>query len=267
MMSTKILISKFLSFTTFDRVNWVKTLLLNFMMFPFSKAIKFPVLIYGPCKLSSLKGRIIIDDGVFRKGILQIGMTEPVRSYHSKSFLRIDGDFIIHGEVGLRRGLRLHIDYGAVFEIDDKAYLGDNNTFFVHTYIKIGKGVRMANNNLVMDTDFHYVINTSNGEVRDDKKPIIIDDNCWIGGNCVIKKGAVLPTGTILAGPFSMVSKDYSKTIPEYSIIGGSPAKLIGSGFRRVNNADSQAMLDKYYSENNEVFICNDDIDKFCNPI
>ncbi|MCF0178478.1 MAG: hypothetical protein HUJ90_07600 [Bacteroidales bacterium] len=83
----------------------------------------------------------------------------------------------------------------------------------------------------------------------------------------MIKKGTVLPTGTILAGPFSMVSKDYSKTVPEYSIIGGSPAKLIGSGYRRVNNAESQVMLDKYYDENSEVFVFKGDIDNFCNPI
>lgn len=237
------------------------------MMFPFSKAIKFPVLIYGPCKLSSLKGKILVDDSCFKKGVLKIGMSEAVRSFHSKTFIRIDGEMIIHGEVGLRRGLRLHVDYGATFELDDKAYLGDDNTFLVHNRVTIGKGVRMANNNLIMDTDFHYVINTNNGEVRPDTKPIVIGDNCWIGGNNVIKKGAVLPNGTILAGPFSMVSKDYSKSVPEYSIIGGSPAKQISSGFRRVNNADSQVMLDKYYADHKEIFVFDGDIDQFCNPI
>lgn len=266
-MNFKILFSKFLAFTTFDRLNWTKTCVINFMMFPFSKAIKFPVLIYGPCKLSSLKGRILIDDNCFKKGVLEIGMSEPVRSLHSNTFMRIDGDMIIHGEVGLRRGLRLHVDYGATFELDDKAYLGDDNTFLIHNHVTIGKGVRMANNNLIMDTDFHYVINTNTGEVRPDVKPIVIGDNCWIGGNNVIKKGAVLPNGTILAGPFSMVSKDYSKSVPEYSIIGGSPAKLISSGFRRVNNADSQVMLDKYYADHKETFVFDGDIDQFCNPL
>ena len=266
-MKFKVLFSKFLAFTTFDRLNWTKTCIVNFLMFPFSKAIKFPVLIYGPCKLSSLKGKILIDDNYFKKGVLKIGMSEAVRSLHSKTFIRIDGNLVVHGEVGLRRGLRLQIDYGAVFELDDKAYLGDNNTFLVYHHVTIGKGVRMANNNLIMDTDFHYLINVNNGEVRPDTKPIVIGDNCWIGGNNVIKKGAVLPNGTVLAGPFSMVSKNYSKIIPEYSIIGGSPAKLIASGFRRVNNAESQVMLDKYYAENSEVFVFNGDVEDFCNPL
>lgn len=266
-MSLKVLISKFFAFTTFDRLNYVKTVIINFMMFPFAKAIKFPIMIYGPCKLSSLKGRIIIDDNCFNKGILKIGMSEPARSFHSKTFIRIDGDLVIHGEVGLRRGLSLHIDYGAIFELYDKAYLGDNNTFFVYNHVVIGKGVRMANNNLIMDTDWHYIINTKTGEVHPDMKPIVIGDNCWIGGNNVIKKGAVLPNGTILAGPFSMVSKDYSKLVPECSIIGGCPARLISSGFRRVNNVNSQVMLDKYFAKNKDLFIFDGNIDEFCNPI
>lgn len=52
--------------------------------------------------------------------------------------------------------------------------------------------------------------------------PIVIRDNVWIGANVVI-----LPAVTI--GRYSVVAAGsvVTKTIPDYSIVAGNPAKII----------------------------------------
>ncbi len=52
----------------------------------------------------------------------------------------------------------------------------------------------------------------------------IIEDDVWIGSHSIILPGRKISEGTII-GAGSVVTKDF----PPYSIIGGNPAKLIGS--------------------------------------
>ena len=50
----------------------------------------------------------------------------------------------------------------------------------------------------------------------------VIEDDCWIGRNVTMTPGRHVSKGSII-GACSLVSKDF----PEYSVIGGNPAKLI----------------------------------------
>jgi maltose O-acetyltransferase len=55
-------------------------------------------------------------------------------------------------------------------------------------------------------------------------KKLIIEDDCWIGLNSILTPGRHVSKGTIV-GMGSVLTKDF----PEYSIVGGNPAKLIKS--------------------------------------
>lgn len=55
-------------------------------------------------------------------------------------------------------------------------------------------------------------------------KQTIIEDDVWIGLRCIFTPGRHLQKGTVV-GMGSVVTKDF----PEYSIIGGAPAKFIKS--------------------------------------
>lgn len=55
-------------------------------------------------------------------------------------------------------------------------------------------------------------------------KQTIIEDDCWIGMNSLLTPGRHVKKGTIVAMG-SVLTKDY----PEYSIVGGNPAKIIKS--------------------------------------
>lgn len=52
---------------------------------------------------------------------------------------------------------------------------------------------------------------------------VIIDDDVWIGANCVITPGAHIGRGAVV-GAGAVVTRD----VPPFSIVGGVPARLIG---------------------------------------
>jgi acetyltransferase-like isoleucine patch superfamily enzyme len=55
-----------------------------------------------------------------------------------------------------------------------------------------------------------------------ENKPVSIGDDCWIGANCTILPGVTL-------GKFCIVAANscVKNSFPDYSVIGGAPAKLI----------------------------------------
>lgn len=258
--------NKWIFYSLQDKVNVIKTVAINFMLLPLKQAIHFPILIYGPCKLGMLTGKVILSSPV-KKGLLKIGISDAMRSYHSKSFIEIKGTIQIGERVVLRKGINLRIESQGCLLLEDDVYISDNNTINSVEHIKFGRATRVGNNSVFMDTDFHYIMNTSTRQVKKNKRAIIIGENCWIGGWCTIKKGTQLPNGTIVAGPYSMIGKNYIDKIPPQSLIAGSPAKLLLENVRRINNSQNEKFLNKFFSEN-ETFILPDDkdINIFCMP-
>jgi acetyltransferase-like isoleucine patch superfamily enzyme len=55
-------------------------------------------------------------------------------------------------------------------------------------------------------------------------RPVVIEDNVWIGMNCIILKGTRIGKGTII-GAGSVVRE----SIPPYSIAIGNPARVVKS--------------------------------------
>lgn len=55
-----------------------------------------------------------------------------------------------------------------------------------------------------------------------EEQKVIIEDDVWIGSNVIILPGVIIGKGTVI-GASSVVSK----SIPEYSVVVGNPAKII----------------------------------------
>lgn len=251
-----------------DRINFTATLIANLAFFPIKTALKFPIMIYGPCRLKNLSGEVVFER-TMRTGMLKIGISDPVRSWNSKSFISITGKLMLGANVVLRRGVNLSIASNATLRLDSNVYIGDNNTIICKKDIWIKGAVRIGNNTTIMDSDFHYVVNVASREIKPADLPIVIGENCWIGGWCTIKKGTQIPKGTIVAGPYSMLGKKFIGKIPEFSLIAGSPAKLLVEGVRRVNNMHSENELNKHFAENTSNYVLSDnaDLDEFCMPL
>jgi acetyltransferase-like isoleucine patch superfamily enzyme len=91
--------------------------------------------------------------------------------------------------------------------------------------IIIGNNVAVGANSLIVDTDFHPIIpedrrlNPNEGKTAE----IIIEDDVFIGMNCLILKGVTIGRGS-LVGAGSVVTKK----VPPGIIVAGNPAQTIG---------------------------------------
>lgn len=64
---------------------------------------------------------------------------------------------------------------------------------------------------------------TSAGFIRPGKGGIVVEDDVWIGANCVLLDGAILRRGCVI-GAGSVVRGE----VPAYSIQAGNPLRLLG---------------------------------------
>jgi len=103
--------------------------------------------------------------------------------------------------------------------------------------IDIGKNVIISNNVVIYDNNNHPVSPSKRRKMteqgfygeqwdwsKSDDKPIIIEDNVWIGEYAVILKGVKIGRGSIV-GMRAVVTKD----VPKFSIVVGNPAKVVKS--------------------------------------
>ena len=108
-------------------------------------------------------------------------------------------------------------------ELHDNIVIGENAFINAHGGVVIKSGtitgpdIMLFSVNHVYDTDESLPF----GEALS-FGPIIIDENCWIGGRVFICAGVNIGEGCVVAGG-SVVTKSF----PPLSVIGGNPARLI----------------------------------------
>lgn len=119
--------------------------------------------------------------------------------------------------------------------------------------ISIGDNTRIAYENVVFDSNVHYVKNIDSGKISKNKAPIIIGENCWINSRSFIGKGSILPDYTIAAGS-SFINKDYSK-FGNNIFLAGSPAKPIGDKVQRIFSMNQEAKLNSFFENNDKEFL------------
>lgn len=133
-------------------------------------------------------------------------------------------------------GKGVNIERGATFERGDKIRIGDYSGIGINAEIPNGS---IIGNDVMMGPDckiysVNHIYERTDIPMRKQgmtqPKPVIIDDDVWIGGNVTIMVGRHIKKGTIVAAN-SVVTKDF----PEYSIIGGNPASLIRSRLESDN--------------------------------
>lgn len=111
--------------------------------------------------------------------------------------------------------------------------IGDNSGFngvLIHCTdsISIGKYVNVGGGTRIYDTNYHDLDWKGRRDSKlgkgTKKAPVIIEDDVFIGTNCIIGKGVTIGARSIIAAG-SVVVKD----IPADSIAGGNPCKVIKS--------------------------------------
>ena len=113
-----------------------------------------------------------------------------------------------------------HCDFGYNIHVGENFYAGFNCTILDIAEVKIGNNCLIAPN-VGIYTAGHN-INPIDRHKTGFGKSIIIGDNVWIGGHCVIIGGVTIGDNSIIAAG-SVVTKN----VPENTVFGGNPAKKI----------------------------------------
>lgn len=100
-----------------------------------------------------------------------------------------------------------------------------STVLWCHKKIAIDNNVKIGGNCIIIDTDAHNIDYITRRKPATDwgvSSPIIIEDDVFIGMNCLILKGVTIGARSIIAAG-SVVTKN----IPSDCIAAGNPAKVI----------------------------------------
>jgi acetyltransferase-like isoleucine patch superfamily enzyme len=117
-----------------------------------------------------------------------------------------------------------HFQGSGTITFGERSYCGLFCVFGVNDRIDIGSDVLIADAVTIRDTDHVFTridvpINSQGIDVR----PVVIEDDVWIGHGATILKGVRIGRGAIIAAG-AVVTSD----VASFSIAGGVPARLIG---------------------------------------
>ncbi len=134
--------------------------------------------------------------------------------------LRKNASIEVGRKVQLHRGVKLSAWGNEGFSqivIGDNTAIGDRTEIHAGKRVEIGSGCNISWDVCIMDRDYHK-FNSPTEEI----KPVKIEDNVWIGCNCLILKGVTVGKGAVVAAG-SVVTKN----VPPGVLVGGNPAKVL----------------------------------------
>ncbi|MGB5105756.1 MAG: acyltransferase [Candidatus Zixiibacteriota bacterium] len=114
-----------------------------------------------------------------------------------------------------------------VVEIGEHTVLGDRTEVHCGHRVKIGNWVGISWDCLIMDNDYHAA---GGGDAV--PKPVLIEDEAWIGAKSIILKGVTIGKGAIVCAG-SVVIAD----VPPYSFVAGNPARVMRKVESRVGTS------------------------------
>ena len=125
-------------------------------------------------------------------------------------------------------GVRLEVGPEGKLEIGNGTYLNRNTLVHASSLVRIGADCQVSWDVVIIDSDMHPVPGQTS------VKPIIIEDEVWIGCRVVILKGVHIGKGAVIAAG-AVVTKD----VAPYTIVGGVPASIIQPRLDAVTQVSS----------------------------
>lgn len=112
-------------------------------------------------------------------------------------------------------------DYGFNIYGGENSFINYNCTILDTVKISLGKNV-LIGPNVQFYSPMHPIDHVERATGVEYGEPITVGDDCWIGGGAVICPGVTIGNRCIIAAGAVVV-----KDVPDDSMVGGNPAKLI----------------------------------------
>lgn len=218
------------------RTSLIKTLIINFSMLPIRQAICLPILVTRYTYFYSLSGKILLKDKA-KFGMIRFGYfgEDCIVPSETRTLLQIEGIWELSNNVHLGNGVIIRIEPNARLSIQSNVRISNKTKIICYDNIRIGSNTRIAWECQIIDTTFHYMRNVTDGSISELTKPVVIGEHNWIGNRTNIMKGAWIPDFTIVASG-SLCNKQYD--IPSYSLLAGTPAKVVKTGIYRCLDSE-----------------------------
>lgn len=202
----------------------------------------------GALSLSPLvAGEKIVGDWFGQTIPANIVAAPGARIESSESFRRFRSRLetgLIVGENTALAGVRLEVDEDGCIEIGADCYLAEASLMCVHR-ITLGDRVIVAALASIADSDFHpldpvlrardclaLAPGSTLSRPRIEARPVVIEDDVWIGFGATILKGVRVGRGAIVSAG-SVVTRD----VPTDTLVAGNPARVLGPAQEALNDA------------------------------
>ena len=203
-----------------------KTVFFNFYHLPFKQAIQLPIFVHRSVELTSLKGRIILVEEALSFLSIKLGYRiVGIYPLSNKSVFENKGTIVFHGKTNIAGGFGISTYPSATLTFGENFIANASIKLICTTNIKFGKHVRFAWENIIVDSDFHELIDEVLNTTTNCSSEVVIGDNNWFGMRTIILKGTRTPNYCI-AGANSLVRSDFTR-YGEKILIAGNPAKFV----------------------------------------
>lgn len=155
---------------------------------------------------------------------------------------------------GTRISSSAYITCASKLNIGDNVWVNHNVRIDASGGVKIGDGCQIGYNSMILSHSSHMAIRLNGAEyIKMDiidrvgyiHKPVEIGEYTFVGGGAAIMPGIKIGKGCVI-GVNSVVTKD----IPDYTIVAGAPAKIIGSTIKTDHEYfDHPSVLKNYYDK------------------
>jgi maltose O-acetyltransferase len=110
---------------------------------------------------------------------------------------------------------------GGTLEIGERTLVNYGGSIAAAESVRIGARCLIGTHAIIMDNDFHRIEPERRLE-RPESRPIVIEDNVWLGARVIVLGGVTIGEGSCI-GAGSVVNGD----IPPRSLAVGVPARVI----------------------------------------
>ncbi|MGI2800774.1 acyltransferase [Photobacterium damselae] len=182
-----------------------KTLYFNLKYFGFKKGIKLPVILSSNVLLRNCKGCVFVKEGSrIRIGFGDVGIFDIEKR---RTIWDVTGLVNFLGDAFIGHGTKINVLSDGELVIGDSFRISAESSIICTKKIIFGINNLISWDVLIMDSDFHHVVDNNNQNRMGNSSDIIFSDNVWIGCRCLITKGVFINNNTVISAGTTLYKK------------------------------------------------------------